>query len=209
MNLMANGGYQCPSTLTRPIGDEYTGLAGKAILVPCRHLQRNRTWFAVGMKKQHMTSLVQRYVQEPVWAVVGASNDPAKYGNRIYLKLRTAGYRVYPVNRRERLIEGDAAYSSLLDLPEQPAVVNMVVPPQEAPAIVQQAKAAGAQAVWFQPGAENAAAIRWAQDHGMDVIESCILVQLALRPSTWEASSDPPPDRESRVPSPDPTTSTG
>ena len=158
---------------------------------------------------QDMTSLVQRYVREPAWAVVGASNNTAKYGNRIYLKLRAAGYRVYPVNQRERLIEGDAAYRSLLDLPEAPAVVNMVVPPPEAPAIVQQAKAAGAQAVWFQPGAENAAAIRWAQDHGLDVVESCILVQLALQPSPLAETSRMPLDREPRASSPDPTASTG
>ena len=60
---------------------------------------------------QDMNSLIEKYVNEPVWAVVGASNSRAKYGNRIYLKLREAGYTVYPVNRRERLIEGDTAYS--------------------------------------------------------------------------------------------------
>ena len=157
---------------------------------------------------QDLKSLAQRYAQEPVWAVVGASNNRAKYGNRIYLKLRAAGYRVYPVNRRERLIEGDAACSTLLELPEPPAVVNMVVPPHEAPAVVREAKAAGAQAVWFQPGAEDAAAIQWAQEHGLDVVESCILVQLALMPSPMAATSDPPHDRQLRVPSPDPTTST-
>ena len=157
---------------------------------------------------QGMNSLVKKYVQEPVWAVVGASNNRAKYGNRIYLKLRAAGYRVYPVNQRESLIEGDAAYSNLLELPEAPAVVNMVVPPQEAPAVVRQAKAAGAQAVWFQPGAENAVASRWAQEHGLDVVESCILVQLALMPSLVEATSDLSRDHEPRVSSPDPTSST-
>ena len=74
---------------------------------------------------QDQLGLIEKYVNEPVWAVVGASNNPAKYGNRIYLKLKESGYRVYPVNNRERLIEGDTAYSSLLELPETPAVVNM------------------------------------------------------------------------------------
>ena len=130
---------------------------------------------------QDIEILVQRYVEEPVWAVVGASNDRAKYGNRIYLRLKHAGYRVYPVNRREHLIEGDAAYASLLDLPEPPAVVNMVVPPHEAPSVVQQAKVAGAQAIWFQ---------------------------LALRPPSFEATSNLPSGLSLRNPSPGPTTST-
>ena len=157
---------------------------------------------------QDLKSLIEKYVNEPVWAVVGASNDKAKYGNRIYLKLRESGYKVYPVNRREQLIEGDTAYSSLTDLPEPPAVINMVVPPSESPAVVEQAKAAGAQAIWFQPGAENPVAAQWAQDHGLDVIEACILVQLALMPQPKEAEPNLPPTHTRPVPSPDPTTST-
>ncbi|MDE0071807.1 MAG: CoA-binding protein [Caldilineaceae bacterium] len=157
---------------------------------------------------QETEALVHKYVEEPVWAVVGASNDRAKYGNRIYLKLKQAGYRVYPVNRREQKIEGEIAYASLLDLPEPPTVVNMVVPPHEAPAVVQQAEVAGAQAIWFQPGAENAEAVQWALERGLDVVESCILVQLALRPPSFEATSSLSSDPSPRDPSPDPATST-
>ena len=157
---------------------------------------------------QDPNSLIEKYVNEPVWAVVGASNIKAKYGNRIYLKLREAGYRVYPVNRREQLIEGDTAYSSLTDLPEPPAVINMVVPPPEAPAVVEQAKAAGAQAIWFQPGAESPAAAQWAQDHELDVIEACILVQLALMPRPEKTESNRSATHSRPVPTPDPTSST-
>ena len=157
---------------------------------------------------QDQKPLIEKYVREPVWAVVGASNNRAKYGNRIYLKLRNSGYRVFPVNNREQLIEGDRAYSSLLDLPETPAVVNMVVPPQAASVVVEQAKAAGAQAIWFQPGAESVTAGRWAQEHCLDVIEACILVQLALMPRPEGTESNPPHTHVPPVSSPDPTTST-
>ena len=153
-------------------------------------------------------SLTDKYVNERVWAVVGASNNRAKYGNRIYLKLKESGYRVYPVNRREQTIEGDTAYKSLLELPEPPAVVNMVVPPAEAPAVVEQAAAAGAQAVWFQPGAENASASRWAKEHGLDVIEACILVQIALNPRKTDPGLADNKMQAPPAPSPDPTTST-
>ncbi|MCY3707255.1 MAG: CoA-binding protein, partial [Caldilineaceae bacterium] len=82
------------------------------------------------------------------------------------------------------------------------------VPPVEAPAVVEQAKAAGAQAIWFQPGAESDAAARWAQDHGLDVIEACILVQLALMPRPEGTELNRPPSHLRPTPSPDPTTST-
>ena len=123
-----------------------------------------------------MTLLIQKYAMEPVWAVVGASNDRAKYGNRI--------------------------------LPEPPTVVNLVVPPREASAVVQQAKAAGAKAVWFQPGAENAAASRWARENGLDVIEDCILVHVARLSPPAATGPNPSQDHDLRVTSPDPTTST-
>jgi uncharacterized protein len=113
---------------------------------------------------------------------VGASNNPRKFGNRIYRTLRTAGYTVYPVNSRESEVEGDTAYASLLDLPQPPTVVDMVVPPYLALEVVQQAKEAGAKAIWFQPGAEDAEAIRWAKANGLDVVEDCILVQVVQNP---------------------------
>ena len=123
-----------------------------------------------------MTDLIQYYARQPVWAVVGASNDRRKYGNRIYRTLRTAGYTVFAVNNRESQVEGDLAFVSLADLPQTPTVVNMVIPPVQAMSVVQTAHAVGVKAIWFQPGAEDAAAIRWAETQGMDVIENCILV---------------------------------
>ncbi len=130
-----------------------------------------------------MTNLIQHYAEEPIWAVVGASNDQSKYGNRIYRTLRDAGYRVYAVNPREEEIEGDTAYKSIADLPEVPTVVNMVIPPRYALSTVQKAREFGVQAIWFQPGSEDPAAIQWAKDNGLDVVESCILVHHVQNPS--------------------------
>jgi predicted CoA-binding protein len=130
-----------------------------------------------------MRELVEKYANEPVWAVVGASNDPRKFGNRIYRTLRDAGYTVYPINPREAQVEGDPAYAWLTDLPEPPTVVDMVISPRFALSTVQQAKQAGAKAIWFQPGAEDAEAIAWAKENGLDVIEDCILIHHIKNPA--------------------------
>lgn len=130
-----------------------------------------------------MVDLIAKYANEPVWAVVGASNDRSKYGNRIYRTLREAHYTVYPVNPQEEMIEGDRAYKKLADLPQSPTVVDMVIPPRYALSTVKQAKEAGASAIWFQPGAEDAEAIGWARENGLDVIESCILVHHVQNPA--------------------------
>jgi uncharacterized protein len=124
-----------------------------------------------------MPELTEKYAREPVWAVVGASNDRGKYGNRIYRTLRAAGYTVYPVNVNEPEVEGDPAYKRLTDLPQPPTVVNMVIPPRYALSTVKAAKEAGAAAIWFQPGAEDQAAIAWARENGLDVVQDCILVR--------------------------------
>jgi uncharacterized protein len=79
-----------------------------------------------------MQDLAEKYAREPVWAVVGASNQRGKYGNRIYRTLRSSGYTVYPINLGEPMVEGDPAYSRLANLPQSPTVVNIVVPPRHA-----------------------------------------------------------------------------
>jgi len=117
-----------------------------------------------------------RWARERVWAVVGASNARHKFGNRIYRTLRDAGYRVYAVNRTAASVEGDAAYARLVDLPEPPTVVDLVIPPGAGTLdVVRDARAAGARAVWFQPGAEDEAAMRWAESKGLAVVTDCIL----------------------------------
>lgn len=122
--------------------------------------------------------LAARFAREPVWAVVGASDDPAKYGSRIYRTLKAAGYRVYPVNLRAATIDGDPAYPRVTDLPEPPSVVNLVIPPGPGTLqVVRDAHDALADAVWFQPGAEDAEAIAWAAAHGLEVVRDCILVR--------------------------------
>ena len=130
-----------------------------------------------------MTNLAEKYANEPVWAVVGASNERYKYGNRIYRTIRGAGYKAYAVNNREAKVEGDPAYAKLSDLPEVPTVVDMVVPPDQAQSVVEEAKRVGAKAIWFQPGSEDQKAIRWAKENGLDVIQDCILVKHVQNPS--------------------------
>lgn len=113
------------------------------------------------------------------WAVAGASNNPEKYGNRIFLALRDAGYHVYPLNPREAEIAGTKAYADLADLPETPDVVDLVVPPAATLAIVKAAIARGVKGIWFQPGSESEEAIRLARESGLLVVSGgpCAMVE--------------------------------
>ena len=74
--------------------------------------------------------LIDDFVGRRVWAVVGASENTAKYGNRVFRSLHHSGYTVYPVNPAGGELEGVPMYPTLASLPEMPEVVNLVVPPE-------------------------------------------------------------------------------
>jgi len=127
-------------------------------------------------------SLVPDFINQRVWAVVGASTDPSKYGNRIFRDLRGAGYTVYGVNARGGEIEGQGLYASLADLPEKPAVVDTVVPPTVTEQIVRQCAELGLTRVWMQPGSESEAAVEFCGEHGIGVVYGTCAM---LRRRTW------------------------
>jgi uncharacterized protein len=114
------------------------------------------------------------------WAVVGVSDNPEKYGHIIYRDLKTSGYRVYGVNPKLTTILGDPCYAALKDLPEVPAVVNLVIPPQATPAVLRECAELGITRVWFQPGAESDDALTLAANLGLNVLaNACIMIQKA------------------------------
>jgi predicted CoA-binding protein len=123
-------------------------------------------------------TLIEECVNERVWAVVGASTSPAKWGNRIYRALKASGYRVYPVNHRAKTIDGDPCYPSLASLPERPGVVDVVVPPKIGLQVARDAAAAGIPRIWFQPGAESSENVELARSLGLQVVhDACALVE--------------------------------
>ena len=63
-------------------------------------------------------------------ALVGASNDPKKYGNKILLDLISKGYNVAPINNQEEMISGIKSYKNVMDLEISPSIINFVVPPK-------------------------------------------------------------------------------
>ena len=129
------------------------------------------------MDRMAKEKLISDFVNRRVWAVVGASQDRSKFGNRIYRNLRDAGYVVYPVNPRIGEVEGAKAYPTLADLPATPEVIDLVVPPPVTEKVVEEAQKLGLTRVWMQPGAESKAAIDYCHAHDMQVIyDACAMV---------------------------------
>ena len=116
--------------------------------------------------------------KENVFAVVGVSRNPEKYGHKVYRDLKAAGYTVYPVNPHLDELLGDRCYPSLSELPGKPDVVDTVVPPAVTERIVAECKLLGIERVWMQPGSESEHAIAFCERYGIHVVHSvCVMVQ--------------------------------
>ena len=110
-------------------------------------------------------------------AVVGASNDPAKYGNVIVRNLAAKGYTVLPVNPREKEIAGLPAFASLSAVPGPVHIVNVVTPPGVTKGILDEAARLGLPAVWLQDGSYDDAVLEAAAEAPFRTVhEACIMV---------------------------------
>ena len=111
-------------------------------------------------------------------AVVGATDDPSKYGHEIYRDLKMKGFVVWPVNPGRETVDGDKAYASLADLPESPTIVDLVVPPAVTLKVLAECKELGLMNAWVQPGAENPEVLRYLRENGFNYLaNACIMVQ--------------------------------
>ncbi len=126
---------------------------------------------------------IREFLAEGPFAVVGASADRRKYGNKVLRAYVQSGRKVFPVHPREAEIEGLAAYPDLASLPEPVRGISIVTPPAVSERIVEQAAAVGVRRLWFQPGAESPRALERAESLGLEVIGdgACALVALGYR----------------------------
>jgi predicted CoA-binding protein len=122
--------------------------------------------------------MIDEAVNKRVWAIVGASENTQKFGNRIYRNLKQAGYDVYGVNPNAETTDGDPVYPTLADLPVKPDVVDVVVPSWVGRRIAEDAAREGIKLFWLQPGAESDELIEYARSLGLDVIhDACAMVE--------------------------------
>jgi uncharacterized protein len=128
-------------------------------------------------------SQVEGFLSARSFAVVGASDDPRKFGHKVYAAYLQRGMRAYPVNPNSDTVLGNAAYPDLRSLPERPEAVSIITPPSVTERVMDEVIAAGAKHVWLQPGAESAPAIERAKAAGLNVLAwgPCVLVELARR----------------------------
>ena len=100
-------------------------------------------------------------LEKKVWAVIGANQNPEKFGWKIYKRLKDKGYEVYPLNPAYETIDGDICYKSLSSMPKVPEVINMVVAPERGKPYIEEAAKLGVKYLWFQPGTFDSCKRAW------------------------------------------------
>ena len=117
-----------------------------------------------------------------VVAVIGASNNRQKFGNRALRAYRDLGYTVVPINPREREVEGIAAYRSVLDVPGPIDIALFYVPPDVGAQVMADVARKQIPEVWLNPGAEDDTLVALARSLSIDPILACSLVAAGQRP---------------------------
>ena len=117
-------------------------------------------------------------------AVLGASTDRAKFGNKAVRAYAARGFRVFPVNPKESAIEGIPAFPSIRDVPERPDLVSVYLPPPVALKVLPDIAARGCDELWLNPGADAPEVVEAAEKLGLEVIQACSVLAIGLSPES-------------------------
>ena len=118
-------------------------------------------------------------------AVIGASSDRRKFGNKAVRAYVESGFEVLPVNPKEQEIEGLKTYASIDALPEQVDFVSMYVPPAVGLKLLPAIAAHQPRELWLNPGSESDELIEAAADLHLRAITACSIVALGLSPGQF------------------------
>ncbi|HTI98263.1 MAG TPA: CoA-binding protein [Dongiaceae bacterium] len=118
-------------------------------------------------------------------AVIGASSDHNKFGNKAVRAYLQQGYQVYPVHPRETTIEGLPVYASIRAVPVRPNVVSVYVPPPVLESLLPEIAGKGCDELWLNPGTESDVVLAKAEQLGLNVIQACSIVGLGLSPAQF------------------------
>ena len=118
-------------------------------------------------------------------AIVGASNDRHKFGNKSLRAFQSEGHTVIPINPHESQVEGIKAYASVLDVPGPIDMATVYVQPDVTLRLLDEFQRKGIAEIWVNPGAEDEAVIAEARRRKMHVFFACSIIGIGRNPSEF------------------------
>src|SRR4029079_14646053 len=121
----------------------------------------------------------------PVVAVIGASSNRQKFGNKALRAFRAHGYTVIPINPHETVVEGERAYASVLDYPGLIDEATVYVPPAIGVGVMRELAKKGIKTVWLNPGADASGVVAPARAEGLVPRVACSIVGIGDSPGRY------------------------
>lgn len=122
-------------------------------------------------------------MSRPTVAIIGASSDRTKYGNKSVRAHQAQGYEVYPINPKGGQIEGLQVFTSLEEVPAAPLDrISLYVPPAIGLSLVEAIVAKGCSELWLNPGSESEELAAKLREHGIEPIIACSIVDVGISP---------------------------
>lgn len=128
---------------------------------------------------ENNAKLKEEMLGKKIWVVAGVTGRKDRFGYKIWKTLKNHNYETYGVNPNYDEIEGDTIYHSIKDLPKKVDVLDMVVGSKIAIQTLEEAKEAGIEYIWFQPGSYDSEVLKKARELEFKILEDdCIYATL-------------------------------
>lgn len=118
-------------------------------------------------------------------AIIGASANRDKFGNKAVRAYVNQGHTVFPVNTREDTVEGLTAFNSVTDIPEDLDRVSIYLPPDITLRVLPAIAAKGTAELYLNPGTESDEVVAKAAELGLKTIHGCSIVDIGESPSNY------------------------
>jgi hypothetical protein len=117
-----------------------------------------------------------------VVAIIGASSDRRKFGNKALRAFQRRGYTVVPVNPNEAEVEGLRTVPTVLEIPGHVDIATFYVPPEVGARVMEDVAKKQIPEVWLNPGADGEEALAKAEALGVRPIVACSIVGIGENP---------------------------
>jgi predicted CoA-binding protein len=118
-------------------------------------------------------------------AVIGASSNRDKFGNKALRAFRNQGFTVIPINPNESEVEGHKTYPSVLDVPGSIDMATVYVPPHVGVRVMDELAKKGIGEVWLNPGADGREVVARAHHLGLRAIQACSIIGIGESPGRY------------------------
>ncbi len=122
---------------------------------------------------------------EKTVAIVGASTDRSKYGDKAVRAYEKEGWKVFPIHPKAEEIEGHKAYPDLASVPGKIHRVSMHLPPQVGMKLLPDIATVKPEELFFNPGSESTELVEAAREQGLNPIEACSILSIGREPDEF------------------------